>query len=101
MLAKHGAPWLYWELYIILTLAVFVVCRVISPKFLITRVFFGTFALLFITFSSWVVIDAIWGDPGCIEESFSSICVMDLPFTLLGLLSAWRFAIWHQKVISI
>ena len=101
MLDKHGAPWLYWEFYIILTFAVFVVCRVISPKFLITRSFFGTLGLLFITSSAWIVIDKIWSEPGCIEESVWFIFLMDSPIALLGLLSTWRFAVWHQKVISI
>jgi hypothetical protein len=93
-------PWLYWQLYVILTFVVLVVCRIISPRFLVTRVFFGTLALAFDTFSAWLVIAEIWSEPSDVSVPIWVECLMDLIFVVPGLLYTWRFAVWHQRVNS-
>lgn len=93
-------PWFSFELYIALALFVFLVCGVISPKFLIRRMVFGTLALVFDTFTSWLVIRAIWEPEGDISLGVLGWFIIVTPFALLGLLFTWRFAGWHQKAIS-
>jgi hypothetical protein len=60
---KHQPSWV-WEhlqfLPLIVAMLVYAICRIMSPRFLISRVIFGTLAILFDTFASWLVIRAIW-----------------------------------------
>lgn len=92
--------WAYWQFYVVLILTVYAVCRAINPRFLVRRVVFGTLALVFDAFTAWVVM-AAFEPQGCVYMPPWFGCLFALPFALIGYLFTWRFAIWHQKAVSI
>jgi hypothetical protein len=92
--------WFYWQFYVALILAVYAICRAFNSRFLLRRVVYGSLALIFDAHAFWLVIRAIWEDEGCIVLGAMGWSIMITPFALLGVLFAWRFAVWHQKAIS-
>ena len=96
-------PWFHWQPYAILIPVVFLVCRVIGPKFLIRRVAYGTLALVFNSFAAYMMIEAIWGEHvgGCLTPpSLWEISMVSAFFGLIGLLFTWRFAVWQLSTSS-
>lgn len=96
-------PWFKWQPYAILIPVVFVVCRVIAPKFLIRRVAYGTLALVFNSLAGYMVIQAIWGEDagGCLAPPPLWEISMVIAFIgLAGLLFTWRFALWQLRASS-
>jgi hypothetical protein len=96
-------PWFHWQPYAILIPVVFLVCRVIGPKFLIRRVAYGTLALVFNSFAAYMMIQAIWGkDVGCLSPPpLWEITIVSAFFGLIGLLFTWRFAVWQLRASQI
>lgn len=96
---KYPHFW-YWLFCVALILAVYAVCRAISPRFLVRRVAFGTFAVLFDMFTAWLVILMIWPEPLDFTKTIWHELIVILPFALIGYVFTWRFGFWHLRAVS-